>query len=102
MVVGTVVSLWRYPVKSMMGEELNASEVTERGLLGDRTCALMDSATGMVVSAKHPRKWKQLYDCRATDVRPTCSIVIPRDPKHRIRSPDASPTEIQSKVPSWI
>ena len=23
--------LWRYPVKSMMGEELNATEVTERG-----------------------------------------------------------------------
>jgi hypothetical protein len=31
---GTVVSLWRYPVKSMMGEELNSSYVTERGLVG--------------------------------------------------------------------
>ena len=29
--VGAVVSLWRYPVKSMMGEELNATEVAERG-----------------------------------------------------------------------
>jgi len=27
--LGSVVSLWRYPVKSMMGEELNATEVTE-------------------------------------------------------------------------
>ncbi len=35
-VLGSVVSLWRYPVKSMMGEELNAAEVTDRGLLGDR------------------------------------------------------------------
>src|SRR2546425_1468431 len=34
--LGSVVSLWRYPVKSMMGEELNAAEITERGLLGDR------------------------------------------------------------------
>ena len=33
---GSVVGLWRYPVKSMMGEELNATEVTERGLVGDR------------------------------------------------------------------
>ena len=33
--VGRVVGLWRYPVKSMMGEELNAVEVTERGLVGD-------------------------------------------------------------------
>jgi uncharacterized protein len=29
-VLGSVVSLWRYPVKSMMGEELNASEVTKK------------------------------------------------------------------------
>jgi len=25
--VGRVVGLWRYPVKSMMGEELNAVEI---------------------------------------------------------------------------
>ena len=36
MLVGSVVSLWRYPVKSMMGEELNAADGTERGRLGDR------------------------------------------------------------------
>ena len=40
--VGSVVALWRYPVKSMMGEELNATDVTERGLLGDRAYALVD------------------------------------------------------------
>ena len=34
--IGRVVSLWRYPVKSMMGEELNAAEVVVCGLLGDR------------------------------------------------------------------
>jgi hypothetical protein len=38
---GSLVGLWRYPVKSMMGEELNAAEVTERGL--DRRCT-SDSA----------------------------------------------------------
>jgi len=64
-VMGSVVSLWRYPVKSMMGEELNAAEVTERGLLGDRAYALMDSTTGRVASAKNPRKWGKLFDCRA-------------------------------------
>src|SRR5712691_1148300 len=42
--LGAVVSLWRYPVKSMMGEELNATEVTERGLLGDRAYALVEPA----------------------------------------------------------
>ena len=43
---GSVVSLWRYPVKSMMGEELNTTEVAERGLLGDRAYALVDSSDG--------------------------------------------------------
>jgi uncharacterized protein YcbX len=68
--LGSVVSLWRYPVKSMMGEELNGAEVTERGLLGDRAYALLDSSTGKVVSAKNPRKWPNLFDFRATFLEP--------------------------------
>jgi uncharacterized protein len=68
--VGSVVSLWRYPIKSMMGEELNASYVTERGLLGDRTRALVDQTTGKVASAKNPRKWGRLFDFRASFIDP--------------------------------
>jgi uncharacterized protein len=67
---GSVVSLWRYPVKSMMGEELNASEVTERGLIGDRHFALRDRETGKVVGAKNPRKWGNFFDFRAAFVEP--------------------------------
>jgi uncharacterized protein YcbX len=67
-VLGSVVSLWRYPVKSMMGEELNACEVTDHGLLGDRVYALLDSSDGKVASAKNPRKWPQLFDFRAAFV----------------------------------
>ena len=63
---GSVVALWRYPVKSMMGEELNSSEVTDRGLLGDRQFAVVDSATGKVGGAKNPRKWGNFFDFRAT------------------------------------
>jgi len=66
--LGSVVALWRYPVKSMIGEELNAAEVTERGLLGDRAYALVDRADGRVASAKNPRKWPQLFDFRAAFV----------------------------------
>ena len=67
---GSVVALWRYPVKSMLGEELNASAVTDRGLLGDRAYALVDRSDGKVASAKNPRKWPQLFDFRATFVEP--------------------------------
>src|SRR5271167_1157735 len=67
---GSIVSLWRYPVKSMMGEEINSSLVTERGLLGDRSYALMDLTTGKVVSAKNPRKWPGMFGFRAAYVEP--------------------------------
>jgi len=69
-VIGSVVSLWRYPVKSMMGEELNACEVTDRGLLGDRAYALVDPSNDKVVSAKNPRKWPNLFDFRAAFPEP--------------------------------
>jgi len=62
--------LWRYPVKSMMGEELNAAEVTERGLVGDRRFALVDTSTGKVAGAKNPRKWANFFDFRAAYVEP--------------------------------
>src|SRR5213593_970730 len=68
--LGSVVSLWRYPVKSMMGEELNATEVTERGLLGDRAYALVDSSDGKAATAKNPRKWPRLFDFHATFIEP--------------------------------
>lgn len=86
--VGTVVSLWRYPVKSMMGEEVNSAYVTERGLLGDRAFALIDASTGKVASAKNPRKWPNLFSCRASFIEP------PRPgenlPPVRITLPDGS------------
>ncbi len=86
--VGSVVGLWRYPVKSMMGEELNATHVTERGLLGDRAYALVDPSNGKVASAKNPRKWAKLFDCRAAfAVSPRLGETIP---PARITLPDGT------------
>src|SRR5580704_3313439 len=68
--LGSLASLHRYPVKSMMGEAINASEVTERGLFGDRSYALCDTETGKMVSAKNPRKWPNLFSYRAAYTSP--------------------------------
>src|SRR5438309_8875714 len=77
-VPGTIVSLWRYPLKSAMGEELNAAEVTQHGLLGDRAYALVDGSDGKVASAKNPRKWPQLFDFRAAFVNtPQVNVELP-------------------------
>jgi uncharacterized protein YcbX len=68
--VGTVAALWRYPVKSMMGEELNSCDITGRGLLGDRQFAVVDRSTGKVGGAKNPRKWGNFFDFRAAYAEP--------------------------------
>ena len=67
---GTVVSLRRYPVKSMQGEELTSAVLTERGVLGDRAYAIREQETGHIASAKHPRKWGRLLQCRAAFRKP--------------------------------
>lgn len=87
-VSGSVESLWRYPVKSMAGEELEASEVTERGLLGDRAYALVDSADGKVATAKNPRKWPRLFEFGAAfAVSPRAGAALPAV---RITLPDGT------------
>ena len=63
--VGKVRSLWRFPVKSMAGEQLDAAVVTPGGLIGDRAYAIVDKETGKVASAKHPKLWPDLLKCRA-------------------------------------
>jgi uncharacterized protein YcbX len=68
---GRVVAIWRYPVKSMMGEELNAVDVAPLGVAGDRAFALIDAATSKVASAKNPRRWPNLFDFRAAYTEPT-------------------------------
>jgi uncharacterized protein len=60
-----VATVWRYPVKSMQGEELNTSNIVLQGVVGDRRYALIDVDTGKVVSAKNPKKWPDLFACRA-------------------------------------
>ncbi|MBX9791895.1 MAG: MOSC domain-containing protein [Pirellulales bacterium] len=95
--LGTVAAIWRYPVKSMAGEQLDAVEIGSAGLLGDRGRALREVATGAIVCAKNPRKWATLLDCRATysappnAARPVPPVVITLPDGTRISSdsPDA-------------
>ena len=60
--VATVCELWRFPVKSMLGEKLEQLSVGLNGALGDRAYALREVATGRVASAK---KWADLFGLSA-------------------------------------
>jgi uncharacterized protein YcbX len=68
--VGIVESLWRFPVKSMRGEQLGETAVTGRGVLGDRAYALIDTDTGRVVSAKSAKLYPNILNCGAKFVEP--------------------------------
>jgi uncharacterized protein YcbX len=63
--LGTVAALRRYPVKSMLGEDVDASDVTFTGLAGDRQLAVVSRATGKIASAKFPRLWRDLLTVSA-------------------------------------
>lgn len=60
-----IEALYRFPVKSLLGEQVDQARVTDRGLLGDRAYGLVDTADGTVASAKHPRKWGALLGLSA-------------------------------------
>ena len=73
---GTVVALRRYPVKSMLGEDLRSVMLTLSGLEGDRVTAVIDQATGQVATAKHPRLWRGLlaFGARWNDGSPRITL----------------------------
>jgi uncharacterized protein YcbX len=47
-----VVELWRYPVKSLQGERLDAATIGPGGIDGDRQWALFDLGTGFGLTAR--------------------------------------------------
>jgi uncharacterized protein YcbX len=63
--IGTVAALRRYPVKSMLGEDVEAADVTFAGLARDRRLAVVSRTTGKVASAKYPRLWRDLLTVSA-------------------------------------
>ena len=57
--IGVVARLWRYPVKSMLGEACARLELDERGVKGDRLHAVRD-ADGNLGSGKTTRRFRHI------------------------------------------
>jgi uncharacterized protein len=47
-----VLELWRYPVKSLQGEQVSSAEIARDGLEGDRRYAIYDVETGFGLTAR--------------------------------------------------
>jgi uncharacterized protein YcbX len=52
MTIGHVAELWRYPVKSLGGTQIEQADVSARGVLGDRLWAVRDLEKGVTASAR--------------------------------------------------
>lgn len=70
-----VVELWRYPVKSLQGEQVDAIEVTTTGLAGDRSFAIFDAETGLGLTAR--RVPELLFASACTQPDGTVAITLP-------------------------
>ena len=57
-----LAEIWRYPVKSMLGEQIDQANVTPDGIQGDRRWAVVDAESGVSLSAK---RYADLLRCRA-------------------------------------
>ena len=75
--LGTVARLRRYPVKSMLGEDLDVGDVSRAGLARDRRLAVVSRRTGKVASAKYPRLWRDLLTLSAQAVDGAARITLP-------------------------
>jgi len=90
---GGVAEIWRYPVKSMGGERLQAVRVTTGGLPGDRAWAVRDEVRGGIRGAK---KIPNLMRCKARYPRPPtrgselAEITLPDGSQLTTHSPDAA------------
>src|SRR5262249_4051101 len=62
--IGTVDSLWRYPVKSMRGEEINEAFAGFSGIYGDRVFAFRSSASPKGFPYLTAREQRNLLLCR--------------------------------------
>jgi uncharacterized protein len=79
-----VATLSRYPVKSMLGEQLEEAVLGSAGLPLDRRYGLLDAATGYVATAKHPRLWRRLLQWSAAG----------SDDRVRVTAPDGHARDV--------
>jgi uncharacterized protein YcbX len=94
--VWSIGELWRYPVKSMLGERVETVSVGESGIAGDRAYALLDVATGLIVSAKRPAHFGRMLEWRAATVAegggpPRVTVTLPDGSAVGLDDPEAGP-----------
>lgn len=83
-----ITALWRYPVKSMLGERLVEAQADPSGFAYDRGLAVIDDVSGLVATAKHPRLWRELLTYSASVRRGQVVITSPAGWARATSAPD--------------
>ena len=81
---GTVAEIWRYPVKSMAGERLEACFVADTGLEGDRRWALVDGTPNRAGKPLTVREAEVLLTYRARLAGDGALVVTPGGDSRRL------------------
>jgi len=70
-----VLEVWRFPVKSLLGERLDATDLGTEGVAGDRGWALFDVGTGFGLTAR--RVPELLFAAGRSRADGTVEVVLP-------------------------
>ena len=100
-VIGTIKEIWRYPVKSMRGEQLNQCVIGGKGIKGDRGWAVRDDT---VKEIRGGRYLPELLDCSARyltepqeEPYPAATITLPDRTEIRSNADD-----INQRLSDWV
>ena len=93
-VVGTVAQVWRYPVKSMQGEQVERLELGPDGAPGDRELAVVDPAAQKVLSGK---RYPDLLLASARAADGTVVLTLPDGSEH-----DAADPGVHAALSAWL
>jgi len=82
-----LAEIWRYPVKSMLGEQIDCANVGPGGIQGDRRWAVVDAKSGVSLSAK---RYPDLLRCRAWISDGDVMVRLPNNREMSVASDDAA------------
>lgn len=86
---GTTRELWRYPVSSLTGEQLESIELDDAGVVDDRKWGLFDAESNVVAAPEAERRWRPVPGLRARVAADGPEISSDGDTWHSLPSPTA-------------
>lgn len=89
-----MAQVWRYPVKSFQGEQVDALDLAPGGAIGDRTLAVVDPAAQKVLSAK---RYPDLLMASARVDGDRVVLTLPDGSEH-----DAADPAVHAALSAWL